>query len=104
MTRNLTPKALAFDPTIFLKKGAERVLLVPQKGDITRVIELMFGQSNSIKTIGIVEPVDIRMRIVRITGTAIDLSILHRPQVRHDIDVVFGDVCAYLIDNRTINC
>jgi hypothetical protein len=55
------------------------------------VLETVFRTSDALEVL-VIEPVDVRMRVPWVTGSAIDISTVHRPEVGDDVDVCLRDV------------
>lgn len=60
------------------------------------VLETVLRTSNTLKVF-VIEPKDIRMGVPRVSGTAIDIATVHRPEVGDDIHIglrnVRRDIC-----------
>jgi len=57
------------------------------------VFRIVFGKTYALQIL-VVEPVHIRMSEPGIARPAVDLAPVHIPQVRHDVNVVLGNVGA----------
>jgi|APCry1669189000_1035189.scaffolds.fasta_scaffold08900_4 hypothetical protein len=60
----------------------------------------MFNQPNS-REVFVVEPVYIRMSERLIARPSIDITVIHCPQIRHNVDVLFDDVSGYICVDHT---
>jgi hypothetical protein len=76
---------------------------VPQYIHICRSLLVVLGHTDAIELFGIVQPVDIRMSIVRITSTAKDFATLYGPEIRDDIHVMLNNVEAHGVYNGTVD-
>jgi len=63
----------------------------------------MFRYTHTIEFVLIVEPVDIRMGIIRITSPAKDFTTFHSPEIRYDVHVMLNNVEAHGVHNGTVN-
>jgi hypothetical protein len=79
LRRQSGPEVSAHRP-LLLKIRAKGGLVKPEKAHICRIVPGMLGTSNALQVL-IVQPVHIRMRIARVTGSAIDLTTVHGPEV-----------------------
>jgi hypothetical protein len=68
----------------------------PEESHIGWVVQGMLRAANALKVF-VIEPVDVRMGIAWVTGSAIDIPSVHRPEVGDNINVGFrdirGDIC-----------
>ena len=56
----------------------------------------MLNESNTCQFFRI-QPINICMRVLCIAGTPIDITIIHVPEIRHDIYIVFTNVPGYVL-------
>ena len=56
----------------------------------------MFNESNTCEFFRI-QPINICMRVLCIAGTPIDITIIHGPEIGHDIYIVFTNVSRYVL-------
>jgi len=83
-----------------LKEGCKRVLIEPQNPKVGMIGQRMLNETNTRKFFRI-QPINICMRVLCIAGTPIDITIIHVPEIGHDIDVMFTNVPGYVLINNS---
>jgi hypothetical protein len=90
LRRQLGPKLSANCP-LLLEERAKGRLMEPEQSHISGVGQRMLRAPDTLEVL-IVEPIDIRMGVPRIAAPSVDLTPVHRPEVRHHINISFRDV------------
>ena len=74
------PEITTRRPPVFLEERPELRLPKPKKPNVSRVVEGVLGASHTLEIL-IIEPIDVCMRIPRITRPTIDLPAIHDPEI-----------------------
>lgn len=94
--RKMSPEVSFHRPSFFLKEGSELGLLKPEQPKISMVCATVLRAPNSLQ-IFVIQPIHICVSVPRIARTAIHIASFHRPEIRHDINVVFGNVSGDIV-------
>lgn len=71
----------------FLKEGAERIIIKPKNTKVSIVLQRVFNQSYTLKIFA-VQPIYVCMKVMSVAGTPVDITTIHTPQIRDDINIV----------------
>jgi len=78
--RKPAPEITARRPAVFLEERPKLRLPKPKEPNVSCIVEGMLGASHALEVL-VVEPIDVCMRIPRVTRSAIDLPTIHDPEV-----------------------
>lgn len=79
------------DRPVLLEERTKWRLVEPEEAHLCGIVKRMLRAAHTLK-IFVVEPIHIRMGVAWVSGSAIDVTTIHRPEVRDDVNVSFCDV------------
>jgi hypothetical protein len=85
------PDVLASFPSVLLQIRAKLRVPEPEDTEVGLVRERVLGQPDTIEIFG-VEPVHIRMGILRVTRPPIYFMTINCPEIGHNIEIVLSNI------------